>query len=267
MTIHAAQTVNTEVSVFDCVAAPAPRYLMRLSQVEKLIRALPRPPLSFLEVGPGMGDVSYYLVRRFPGIQGQVTDISDESIAIVADRLGDYPRLAMAVSDFTTMQGYGEYDLVVACEVFEHLEDDDAAFASVHRLLSDEGHFLFSAPAFMKKWGPADEYGGHVRRYEKRTLVEQFERHGFSLVHFWSYGFPVTNVIAPLSRRYYRKAQDQAPLDRGHATKRSGTERTVASRFRRTPFRAALAPFFLCQHWFRNKNIGDGYVVLARKGR
>lgn len=265
MTISTAQAANESASLLDNIAAPAPRYLMRLSQLDKLIKALPAAPATFLEVGPGMGDVSDHLVTRFPAIRGHVTDISQESIDIVESRLAGSDKLEVSVSDFTQMAGNSLFDLVVACEVFEHLQDDDAAFDTVHRVLTTNGHFLFSVPAFMSKWGPADEYGGHVRRYEKNALRRQFEEHGFEIVHLWTYGFPVTNIISPASRLYYRSVQKKAPLNQQHATKRSGTERSVASRLRRLPYVALMTPFFWLQHWFRERNVGDGYVVLARK--
>jgi len=257
--------INKKLSLLDRVAAPAPRYLMRLSQIDKLLTNLPVDPKSFLEIGPGMGDISEYLVHRYPGILGLVTDISPSSTAIVAKRLESTKNLSVILSDMTSIEGCDRFDLVVACEVFEHIVDDDAAFQTVHRLLRTGGHFLFSAPAFMAKWGPADEYGGHVRRYEKDALRQQFAVHGFEIDKFWSYGFPVTNLIGPMSRRYYRNANRKAPLDQQHATKRSGTERAVANKFGNIPYVYLMMPFFVCQYLFREQNIGDGYVVLARK--
>jgi SAM-dependent methyltransferase len=240
---------------------------MRLSQLDKLIGALPGAPSSFLEIGPGMGDVSDHLMHRFPGIRGHVTDISQNSIEIVQGRLSGSDGLEFSTSDFTQLTDSSAFDLVVACEVFEHIEDDDAAFRAVHRLLAPGGHLLFSVPAFMSKWGPADEYGGHVRRYENQELRQKFEEHGFDVTHFWTYGFPLTNIISPVSRLYYRSAQKSEPLNQEHATKRSGTERSVASRLRRLPYKQLMAPFFLLQHLFRERDVGDGYVVLARKNQ
>ncbi len=265
MTIPSDHPVNNEISLLKDIAAPSPRYLMRLSHVEKLIRSLPATPASFLEIGPGMGDVSSYLMKRYPGIRGHVTDTSQDSIDIVNRRLMGHDNLTLAVSDFTLMPGSGNFDLIVACEVFEHLHDDNAAFATVHRLLADVGYFLFSVPAFMKKWGSADLYGGHVRRYEKDLLRQQFADHGFQIVHFWAYGFPVTNLISPLSRFYYHMAQKRSPLTQQQSTNRSGTERRLVIRLRRLFNRTLMKPFFLCQDLFKECNLGDGYVVLAKK--
>lgn len=258
---------SKRASLLGHIAAPAPRYLMRVALLDKLIDQLPVAMERFLEIGPGMGDVSDYLLQRFAGLRGDIVDISQESIEIVGRRLKGNDRATASVDDFVKLHASEQYDLVVACEVFEHLDDDDAAFIAVNRLLATGGHFLFSVPAFMKKWGSADQYGGHVRRYEKEALLRQFREHGFDLVHFWSYGFPVTNIIGPISSLYYRRAQKKSPLQQENATKRSGTERSLAKRLRRLPFVSLMKPFFFCQSLVKERNVGDGYVVLARKAR
>ena len=259
------QEKASNYSLLHNVAAPSPRYLMRLALLENLLRLLPTVPTSFLEIGPGMGDVSSYIVQRYPDINGKIIDISEHSVDIVRQRLLANRNLKFSCADFTELLELEHYDLVVACEVFEHLKDDEIAFDAVHRLLKSGAHFLFSVPAFMNKWGPADEYGGHVRRYEKPALQRQFLEHGFSIEKFWCYGFPVTNLISPVSKLYYRRVQSKSPLNQHSATKRSGTERSVAKRFRHLPFVSLMWPFFQIQNAFKQHNVGDGYIVLARK--
>lgn len=259
------QTKTSNFSLLDNIAAPSPRYLMRIALLEDLIKLLPATTRSFLEIGPGMGDVSNYLINYYKEIHGDITDISENSIDIVRQRLNNCSDVTLSVSDFTQLPGSGLYDLVVACEVFEHLKNDDDAFNAVHRLLAKDGYFLFSVPAFMNKWGPADQYGGHIRRYEKSPLQQQFHDHGFRIIHFWTYGFPVTNIINPVSRLYYHLAQKKSPLTQQHATKRSGTERTLAQKLRFLPFVTLMKPFFKIQNLVKELNVGDGYIVLARK--
>jgi len=240
---------------------------MRLVLLEKLVKLLPQTPASFLEIGPGMGDVSHYLAKRFPKIHGEITDISPDSIAIVRERIKGFANFSFSVTDFNTISGGDRFDLIIACEVFEHLEDDTSAFNSVYRLLKQDGYFIFSAPAFMKKWGPADQYGGHVRRYEKDSLLPQFQNHHFDVIKFWSYGFPLTNMISPISNLYYHFAQKSSPQSRLNATKRSGVERSLAKKIKFLPYSWFMKPFFLCQDLVKTLNLGDGYIVLAKKSR
>jgi SAM-dependent methyltransferase len=252
-------------SLIKNIDAPSPRYLMRIALLEKLLRRLPETLDSFLEIGPGMGDVSNFLAHSFAGVHGDVVDISEHTVDLVQRRLGDTDGISCFVSDIADIEGSNKYDLVIACEVFEHLKDDDAAFHTVNNLMRPGGHFLFSVPAFMKKWGPADEYGGHERRYEKNPLQEQFQQHGFEIMDFWGYGFPVTNLLNPVSRLYYHAKQREAPLAKQQASIRSGTERGLARKLRFIPMATLMLPFFFIQSLVKNQTVGDGFIVLARK--
>jgi SAM-dependent methyltransferase len=238
---------------------------MRIALLEKLLLRLPDTLDSFLEIGPGMGDVSNFLAHSFNGIHGDVVDISEHTVGLVRRRLRDTDSINCFVSDIADIEGSSKYDLVIACEVFEHLKDDDAAFRTVNKLMRTGGHFLFSVPAFMKKWGPADEYGGHERRYEMKPLQEQFQQHGFEIMDFWGYGFPVTNVLNPVSTLYYHAKQKKAPMAKQQASIRSGTERSLVRKLRFIPMATLMLPFFSIQNLVKNQAVGDGFIVLARK--
>ncbi|MBC3640926.1 hypothetical protein H8J56_27620, partial [Klebsiella sp. Kps] len=72
-------------------------------------------------------------------------------------------------------------------------------------------------------------------------------------------------MLWPFYKLYYGALLKKAPLDMQASTKRSGTERSLVSRFAWLPVTKLMAPLFLCQHLVRRGNIGDGYLVLARK--
>lgn len=253
------------VSIFRQVAAPAPRYLMRLAEISRLVDLLPREIASFLEIGPGMGDLSLYLRRRFPEARGVLMDFSGDSAAILRRRFAGDRETTVLQADFQRHSHEARYDLIVACEVLEHIEDDVAALAAIHRLLAPGGHFIFSVPAFMRKWQHADEYAGHYRRYEWGEIVAKFEAAGLRIERLWCYGFPVTELLYPLRQLYYGRRGKGSGLSKQEATKRSGVERTFAAKLRRLPMAALLTPFFHLQHWARHVGLGDGFLVLARR--
>jgi SAM-dependent methyltransferase len=252
-------------AIFSYVLAPAPRLLMRLALIPELVDLLRTTPRRILEIGPGLGDLSMYLAARFPQAASAMMDISEHGAAQLRARAAAHPQMAVLTGDFRALPSAPRYDLVVACEVFEHIEDDEAAFSAVHRLLEDGGYFLFSVPASMRKWGPSDVYAGHFRRYERAPMLAQFARHGFSVERTLCYGFPLTQLLWPFYRIYYGKLVARAPLAMQEATKRSGTERTLVSRFRKLPVAALMTPLLLCQRLAKRSNVGDGYLVLARK--
>jgi SAM-dependent methyltransferase len=250
-------------SIFEEVAAPAPRYLMRLAVLEQLLNTLPEPPTRFLEIGPGMGDVSLYLTRRFPEATGDLIDFSPDCTKVLRTRFRQIPRLHVRDGDFRELPEADRYDLIVACEVFEHLEDDRSGFAAVKRLLRPGGHFLFSAPAFMRKWQRVDDYAGHVRRYERRELLEKFASESFRVDQLYCYGFPVTALSFPLRQLYYLRRNRAEQLDALAATRRSGVDRSLAHSLRHLPWATLLRPFFFMQNLARDTDAGDGFIVLA----
>ena len=59
-------------------------------------------------------------------------------------------------------------DLVVAFDVLEHIEDDDAAVArGVSGRCARAGRFLVAVPCDPRLWSAHDEAVGHVRRYTR----------------------------------------------------------------------------------------------------
>lgn len=252
-------------SIFDNIAAPAPRYLMRLALIAQLVEQLPPKIRRFLEIGPGMGDISLFLADHFPEASGDLVDFSDESIRILRERIAHIGRLSVRHSDITHWQQTAEYDLVIACEVFEHIENDNAAFQSVSRLLRPGGYFLFSVPAFQKKWQAGDEYAGHYRRYERNELASKFALHNFQINVMWCYGFPVTQILYPLREAYYRFRLRRNTLNKQDATKISGVDRALATKLRCIPIVTLMKPFFALQNFSKDTDHGDGFLVLARK--
>lgn len=65
----------------------------------------------------------------------------------------------------------GDFDLVVALDVLEHIENDRAAFASMLELVRPGGLMLITVPAIRRLWGQHDHRLHHVRRYNRDALV------------------------------------------------------------------------------------------------
>ncbi len=70
-----------------------------------------------------------------------------------------------------------EFDLIVALDVLEHIEDDDQAAASLAKLLEPHGTCLITVPAMMSLWDTHDEINQHFRRYDQRGLRDLLTPH------------------------------------------------------------------------------------------
>ena len=74
------------------------------------------------------------------------------------------------------------FDVVLALDVLEHIEDDEAALREIARVLKPGGIGIFFVPAFMFLWGITDVLSDHYRRYRIPELSAKARAEGFSIV-------------------------------------------------------------------------------------
>ena len=71
------------------------------------------------------------------------------------------------------------FDLVVALDVLEHLDDDQRCLIALRKHLKPGGWGLFTVPAFPFLWSRHDELHHHKRRYRKNELITTLLAAGF----------------------------------------------------------------------------------------
>jgi SAM-dependent methyltransferase len=127
---------------------------------------MPSAPMR-LEVGPG-------LRPRLPIAGTHFIDISPPAI----ERLNAGGGIARSGEITALPFDDGSFDLVMACDVIEHVEDDRRVFAELSRVLKEDGRLIFSVPLHSAYWNEFDDYVGHARRYEPPELRELIADHG-----------------------------------------------------------------------------------------
>ena len=82
----------------------------------------------------------------------------------------------------------GEFDVVIAAEVLEHIHEDSAAIAELRRVLRPGGLIAVTVPRWWPErvcWALSREYhdvpGGHVRIYRRGQLADRLRRSGLVL--------------------------------------------------------------------------------------
>jgi SAM-dependent methyltransferase len=73
------------------------------------------------------------------------------------------------------------FDLVLATDIIEHVDDDLKALREIGRVLRPGGKVLITVPAFPMLWGLQDRVSHHKRRYLRRELVHRVACAGFSI--------------------------------------------------------------------------------------
>ena len=68
------------------------------------------------------------------------------------------------------------WDVVIASDVLEHIDDDVRAVMEIERVLRPGGAFIFSVPAHPWLYGPHDEALHHRQRYQEQNLRKLMDR-------------------------------------------------------------------------------------------
>lgn len=74
------------------------------------------------------------------------------------------------------------FDIVLALDVLEHIEEDDKALKEMSRVLSPNGLAIIFVPAFRFLWSRQDEASHHFRRYCLKPLADKIKNADFQLL-------------------------------------------------------------------------------------
>lgn len=110
-------------------------------QIIPLVLAETAGAMAILDVGCGEGQIARRLTDGLPGRRVVGVDPTARHIEVARERGGPVEYVTASVDSLPFADG--EFDAVVVCLVFEHVDDLDAAVREVSRVLSSGGRFTF----------------------------------------------------------------------------------------------------------------------------
>jgi len=160
------------------------RYLLRA-----LVRRLGLRKALILDAGCGTGFAGKELAAA-----GKVVSLDATEAAFGPDFEGTSCISTIEKTPFPD----GAFDLIVAMDLIEHLEDDQPALQEMNRICKPGGFLFVTVPAFQSLFSSHDKALGHYRRYSAAGLARSVRAGGFKVEKL---SYTVTSVF-PIAAAY-----------------------------------------------------------------
>ncbi len=157
----------------------------------------PESNRSILDVGCGTGGM-FPMLSAF----GEVSGV-EASADARARAQAKFPDAKIEACWLPTQLPEGQWKVVTAFDVLEHLDEPEASLVALRERLSPGGQLVVTVPAYQALWSKHDEVHHHKRRYSKALLTRQLEQAGFTLQYLSFFNtllFPAVAAARGLER-------------------------------------------------------------------
>lgn len=146
----------------------------------RILAATAKPYLTkrtqLLDVGCGTGVILQHFKAKGIAVTG--IDFSKEALRFCRKRgLKDVRQVDLE----KPLPKMGRFDIIIAADVIEHLNDDLGALKRIHGLLKQDGVLIVSVPAYQWMWSSHDVALHHKRRYTAKRLRAVMRKAGYKV--------------------------------------------------------------------------------------
>lgn len=180
----------------------ADTYLIRPERFNTwpLVRELSAAGPRRLEIGPGVRP-------RLPIAGTYCVEISRAALSRLVQHGGIAVQATIEALPFPD----AVFDLVMAMDIIEHVDDDEPVFRELARVIRPGGTLVLSSPLHPNRWTSFDDVVGHLRRYQPQELLAQLARHGLTLERSAIYGMqPRSRMLSRMGAWWLTRRREQA---------------------------------------------------------
>ena len=85
------------------------------------------------------------------------------------------------ISFYTDIPETASADIILLCDVLEHIKDEQLFLSELHKLLMPDGKIIITVPSYQCLFSEHDQFLKHYRRYNRKQLCKILQRAGFEI--------------------------------------------------------------------------------------
>jgi SAM-dependent methyltransferase len=147
-------------------------------------------PFRFYDAGAGFGQYSYFILKKFKKAKIHAIDLKTNYMDSFVDyaKKNGWQNFKAQQADLVDYIPKKNYDLIIAIDILEHIEDDEQVLQNFRNVLNKNGKLIISSPSNFDE--SAKFTAEHVRPgYSKEDICSKLKRAGFKIISFeYSYG-------------------------------------------------------------------------------
>lgn len=195
-------------SLRDVFFALLDRLLLRQRYVKREIVAFAQNGMSFYDAGAGFCQYSSFVLKKYPLSRVFATDLKTDYLkSFAAFNTGSF---SFQSADLQSFIPRSRYDMAIAIDILEHIQDDVAAINNLYSALKQEGVLIISTPSNLDE--AARFTAEHVRPgYEMEDLQAKLQAAGFriekSLYSYGIFGAASWNLLIKYPLQFLQKSR------------------------------------------------------------
>ena len=166
--------------------------------------------LNVLEAGCGTAQNLYYL-RRLARDKQKISQLVGYDPLLNSTHQSLWDSQDDYMTNHLSRLSLEKFDLMLAMDVLEHIEDDVSALEQWLPYMKKDGSILITVPAFQQLWSDKDVTLGHKRRYTRKTLLSVTNKVGLEPVYL-NYAFSYLYLPMRLLKYWTFKKNDPYSL-------------------------------------------------------
>ncbi len=169
---------------------------------------------NFLEIGCGTGN----FIQQILELESIHITGSEVYLKGLKYAQKNIPNVDFIQLDISQGKINERFDLIVAFDVLEHIDDDNSSLENINQMLNQGGSVIISVPQHMFLWSKLDDIVKHKRRYSRQELLAKVKANGFEISYTTSFVFALFPLM--LVSRLFDKGNNESKSEEEELEKR-----------------------------------------------